>query len=133
MIPSAYLPAARVQDKLKSETIIIDGPDKPSPTPIAGGKRKRGGLADEELQAFSSMTDAVKEVAQAIRDNKPTNIHLDLYSIVMNVIEYSQDALMAALSHLVNPKAQGTNFVGMADAHMALRLWNYLSKHYFSL
>jgi hypothetical protein len=40
---------------------------------------------------------------------------------------------MVALSHLVDHKAQGTNFVGMADAHMALWLRNYLSKHYYNL
>jgi hypothetical protein len=81
-------------DSQESKTIIIiDGPDKPSPAPAAEGKRKRGGLADYKLQAFSSMTEAVKDFAQAIRDNKPTDIHLDLYNTAMNVIEYSQEAL----------------------------------------
>jgi hypothetical protein len=61
----------------ESETIIIDGPVKA--TPASGGKRKRGGLAEDELQAFSSMTEAIKGVAQAIRDNKPTDVHPDLY------------------------------------------------------
>jgi hypothetical protein len=115
----------------ESETIIINGSDKPSPAP--GGKRKRGGLAEDELQAFSSMTEAVKDVAQAIRDNKPTNVHPNLYKAVMDVFEYSPDALMAALNHLVNHKAQGITFVAMGDSHMFLRLRNYLSKHYFNL
>jgi hypothetical protein len=35
------------------------------------------------------MTDVTKEIAQVIRDNKPTNIHPDLYNAIMNVIEYS--------------------------------------------
>jgi hypothetical protein len=34
-------------DLQESETIIIDGPEKPSPAP--GSKRKRGGLAEDEL------------------------------------------------------------------------------------
>ena len=66
----------------ESETIILDGPDKPDDGPTgdrrggvgagagAGGKRKRGALGDAEIQAFSSMTDVVKEVARAIRESK---------------------------------------------------------------
>jgi hypothetical protein len=92
-------------DSRESETIIIDGSYKPFSTPPAGGKRKRGGLAEDELQAFTSMTEAVKGVAQPIRDNKPTDIHLDLYKAVMDVLEYSPDALMVALNHLVDHKA----------------------------
>jgi hypothetical protein len=38
----------RVWDRLEeSETIIIDVPKKPSP--VLGGKRKRGGLVEDEL------------------------------------------------------------------------------------
>jgi hypothetical protein len=40
-------PAEYGTDSQESETIIIDGPDKPFPAP--GGKRKRGGLAEDEL------------------------------------------------------------------------------------
>jgi hypothetical protein len=36
-------------DSQESDTIIIDGPDKPFPAPPARGKRKRGGLAEDEL------------------------------------------------------------------------------------
>jgi hypothetical protein len=35
------------------------------------------------------MTEAVKDIAQAIRDNKPTDIHPDLYKAVMDILEYS--------------------------------------------
>jgi hypothetical protein len=74
-------------DFQESKTIIIDGPDKPFPAPPAGGKRKRGALAKDELQAFTCMTEAVKDVAQAIRENKPTDVHPDLYKAVMDVLE----------------------------------------------
>jgi hypothetical protein len=63
------------------------------------------------------MTKGVKDVVQEIMDNKPIDVHLDLYQAVMSVVEYSQEALMAALSHLVDLKAQGTNFVSMGDNH----------------
>jgi hypothetical protein len=51
------------------------------------------------------MTEAVKDIAQAIRENKPTDIHPDLYKAVMDVLEYTSDALMVALNHLVDCKA----------------------------
>jgi hypothetical protein len=102
---TASPPAEYGTDSQESDTIIIDGLDKPFLAPPARGKRKRGGLAEDELQAFTSMTEAIKDVVQAIRENKPTDVHPDLYKAVMDVLEYSQDALMAALNHLVDHKA----------------------------
>jgi hypothetical protein len=46
-------------------------------------RRKRGGLTEDELQAFNNMTEVVKDIAQPIRDNKPTDIHPDLYQALM--------------------------------------------------
>jgi hypothetical protein len=40
---------------------------------------------------------------------------------------------MADLSHLVNHRAQSTNFVSMGDNHRSLWLRNYLSKHYYNM
>jgi hypothetical protein len=79
------------------------------------------------------MTEAIKNVAQAIRDNKPTDVHPNLYKTIMSIVEYSQEPLMAAVSHLVNHKAQDTNFVGMEDSHRSLWLTNYLFKHYYNI
>jgi hypothetical protein len=111
-------PAKYRTDSQESETIIIDGPDKPPPAP--GGKRKRGGLAEDELQAFNSMTGAIKDVAQAFRDNKPTNVHPDFYKAVIDVLEYSPDAPIVVLNHLVDHKAKGITFVAMEDSHRSL-------------
>jgi hypothetical protein len=119
---TASPPAGYRTDSQEYDTIIIDGLDKPFPAPPAGGKRKRDGLAEDELQAFTSMTEAVKDVAQAIRENKPIDVHLDLYKAIMDVIEYSPDALMAALNHLVDHMAQGVTFVAMEDSHRSLWL-----------
>ncbi|CAM0906100.1 unnamed protein product [Alopecurus aequalis] len=90
----------------ESDTVVNDVPDKAADPPIVGGKRKRGDLVDDEIQAFSSMTEAVKEVAAAIRDNKPTDLHSDLYAAVMDAVGFSEEALMLALGHLVDHKAQ---------------------------
>jgi hypothetical protein len=119
---TASPPAEYRIDSQESDTIIIDGPDKPFSAPPAGGNRKRDGLAEDELQAFTSMTEAVKDATQAIRENKPIDVHPDLYKAVMDVIEYSPDALMAALNHLIDHMAQGITFVAMEDSHRSLWL-----------
>ncbi|CAM0871587.1 unnamed protein product [Alopecurus aequalis] len=89
-----------------------------------------GALGDDEIHTFSSMTEAVKEVAAAIRDNKPTDLHPDLYAVVMDVVGFTEEALMLALGHLVDHKAQGVNFVGMAEQHKTLWLRHFLGKYY---
>jgi hypothetical protein len=58
-------------------------------------------------------------------------MHPSIYHAVMSVVEFSQEALMAALGHLVNHKAQGTSYVGMTEAHRIVWLRTYLGKHYF--
>ncbi|KAF6985593.1 hypothetical protein CFC21_003434 [Triticum aestivum] len=105
---------------------ILDGPDKP-----VDRKRKRGSLIEEEINVFCSMTEAVKEVATAIRKCKPLDVHLDLYGVVMTQGGFSDEALMAALSHLLDNKAQGVGFVAMTDAHRMLWLRSWLGKHYY--
>ncbi|CAM0944399.1 unnamed protein product [Alopecurus aequalis] len=117
-------------DTQESDTVVIDGPDKPADAPILGGKRKRGALGDDEIQAFSSMTEAVKEVAAAIRENKPTNLYPDLYVAVMDAVGFTEEALILPLGHLVDHKAQGVNFVGMAEQHRTLWLRTFLGKYY---
>ena len=51
------------------------------------------------------MTDVVKEVAQAIRESKLTDMHPDLYRVVMDVVGFTEEDLMVALGHLVDNKA----------------------------
>jgi hypothetical protein len=74
-------------------------------------------VAKDELQTFSRMTKAAKDVAQAIRENKTTDMHAELYKAIMSVVHFSQEALTAALGRLVDNKAQGTNFFGMEESH----------------
>jgi hypothetical protein len=59
---------------------VLDGPDKPfEHVPMLDRKRKRGSLMEEEISVFTSMTEAVKEVATAIRESKVVDVHPDLY------------------------------------------------------
>ena len=61
---------------------------------------------EEEINVFCSMIEAVKEVATTIRECKPLDVHPDLYGAVMTQGGFSDEALMAALSHLLDNKAQ---------------------------
>ncbi|KAF7006583.1 hypothetical protein CFC21_021618 [Triticum aestivum] len=117
---------------------VLDGPDKPTVKPfdkpfdpVHDRKRKRGVLMEKEINVFCSMTEAVKEVATAIRECKPLNVHPDLYGAVMTQGGFCNEALMAALSHLLDNKAQGVGFVAMADAHRVLWFRSWLGKHYY--
>lgn len=111
---------------------VLDGPDKPfEHVPVLGRKSKKGGLMEEDISVFTSMTKAVKEVGTAIWESKSIDVHPDLYTTVMDQGGFSQEALMAALSHLVDNKAHGIGFAAMADAHMVLRLRSWLGKHYY--
>ncbi|KAK1613134.1 hypothetical protein QYE76_036807 [Lolium multiflorum] len=126
---AAATPSPEDAEIQESDTIILDGPpEKAANTPDKAtiGKRKRGAFADEELVAFTNMIVDVKDAAQAIRDNKPTDMHPDLYNAVMDMLGFAEEDLMAALSHLIDHKAQGCSFVGMIEPHCVLWLRNTL-------
>ncbi|KAK1629383.1 hypothetical protein QYE76_003698 [Lolium multiflorum] len=111
-----------------SETVNLDGPPEKAvdaPEKVTAGKRKRGTFATDKLVA-TNMTVDVKDVAQAIRDNKPADMHPNLYNAVMDMLGFAENDLMAALSHLVDHKAQSSSFVGMIEPHRVLWLRNYL-------
>jgi hypothetical protein len=48
----------------------------------------------------------------------------------MEIVGFTKESLMAALSHLIDNKAQVTSFVGMNLAHHILLLGTYLGKYY---
>ena len=50
---------------------------------LAGTKRKRSMLSDDDTHVLSSMTDAVNNVADAIRATKVDEVHPELYGAVM--------------------------------------------------
>jgi hypothetical protein len=95
-----------------------------------GNKRKRSVLSEEDNLVLSNMTDAVKDVAAAIRETKVEVIHPDLYGAVMYMPGFTEEALICAFSHLVDNKAQGDAFVKMTDSHRVLWLRTWLTKNY---
>ena len=120
-------------DTQESDTINVDAPEKDGEhVPVLDRKRKRAGFMEEELSVFSSMTEAVKEVATAISESKSVDVvHPKLYNAIMDQIGFSLEALMVALSHLLENKAQGVGFVAMGADHRVLWLRTWLGKHYY--
>ncbi|KAK1683457.1 hypothetical protein QYE76_044305 [Lolium multiflorum] len=96
---AAIIPSPEDAETQESDTVNLDGPPE-----------KAG--------------DAPKK---SIRDNKPTDMHPDLYNAVMDKLGFTEDDLMAALSHLVNHKTQGSSFFGMIEPHHVLWLRNYVN------
>ncbi|CAO2206314.1 unnamed protein product [Urochloa humidicola] len=95
-----------------------------------GNKRKRTMLSEEDVIVMAGMTDAVNNVAQVIRETKTEDVHPKLYEVVMFMPGFTEEALMAAYSHLIDNKALGTSFVTWNDSHRVLWLRTFLSKHY---
>ena len=86
---------------------------------------------DEEVIVFTSLTEAVREVATAIRQSVPVGVHPGLYEAVMSAKgTYSDSAKMVPLSHILDNKAQGIGFVLMIEDHRLLWLQTFLTKHY---
>jgi hypothetical protein len=99
--------------------------------PRENNKRKRSLLSKEEHAVFSSMTEAVKDVAAAIRETKVEVLNPDLYGAVMYMGGFTEEALIVAFSYLADNKAQGDAFVRLSDAHRVLWLRTWLAKNYY--
>lgn len=115
--------AAKVFGEAPKETIEVISGSGPSK------KRKRSVLTEEDHLVMSSMTEAVRDVASAIRETKVEVFNPDLYSAVMFMPGFSEEALICAFSHLVDNKAQGDAFVNMAENHRVLWLRTWLAKN----
>ncbi|XBI02080.1 hypothetical protein VPH35_130703 [Triticum aestivum] len=119
-------------DTQESDTINVDAHEKDGEhVLVLDRKRKRARFMEEELSVFNSMIEAVKEVTTAIRESKSVDVHPELYGAVMGQIDFSLEALMVVLSHLVDTKVQCVGFVAMGAAHRVVWLRTWLGKHYY--
>ncbi|KAK1652296.1 hypothetical protein QYE76_070101 [Lolium multiflorum] len=82
-------------------------------------QEERGAFADDELVAFTNIC-CCEGRRTGHQGNKPTDMHPDLYNVVMDMLGFAEDDLMPSLSHLVDHKAQGSSFVGMIEPHRVL-------------
>ncbi|XP_066392597.1 uncharacterized protein [Miscanthus floridulus] len=97
----------------------------------AGPKRKRGNFSKEEMLMLTNMSDAVNNVANALRETGPTHVDANLYLAVMEMPGFSEEALIVAYTFLLDNKAQGRGFMNMSDIHRALWLRTFLAKNYY--
>ena len=109
----------------------IEGTEPTKSEPGAGGKRKRSVLSEEDVVLLTGMTQAVNNVADAIRETKVEDSHLDLYDAVMFMPGFSDEALLCAYGQLLDNKAQGSAFVKMNHSHRVLWLRTFLAKHFY--
>jgi hypothetical protein len=94
------------------------------------GKRKRGTFTEEEILMMTNMNDAVNNVANAMIKTGAAHVDPDLYLAVMEMTEFSIDALIVAYTFLLEHKATATGFVQMSSPHRAIWLRTYLAKNY---
>ncbi|CAN6173222.1 unnamed protein product [Urochloa humidicola] len=97
----------------------------------AGPKRKRGNFSEEEILLLTNMSDAVNNVANALRETGPAHVDANLYLVVMEMPGFSEEELIVAYTFLLDNKAQGRGFVNMSDAHRTIWLRTFLAKNYY--
>ncbi|CAD6243507.1 unnamed protein product [Miscanthus lutarioriparius] len=90
-------------------------------------KRKRGTFSEDEMLMLTNISDAMNNVANALRETGPTHVDADLYLVVMEMLGFIEEALIVAYTYLLDNKVQGRGFVGMSDSHRDIWLRNYLA------
>jgi hypothetical protein len=101
------------------------------PSITVGRKRKRGNFSEDEMLMLTNMSDAVNNVANALRETGPAHVDGNLYLAVMEMPGYSEEALIVAYTFLLDNKAQGSGFVHMTEAHRNIWLRTFLAKNYY--
>lgn len=99
-------------------------------TSSSGGKRKRTPLVSEdEAMILNNMSDAVREMASAIKYTVHAECHPDLYNAVMDLQGFDEEALLAVLTYLTNHKALSLVFIQMSEPRRAMWVRSYLAAH----
>ena len=69
-------------------------------TSDGGRKTKRACFSEEEVLIMTNMTNAVNNVANALRETGPAREDADLYHAVMDMPSSTEEILIVAFSHL---------------------------------
>lgn len=70
-----------------------------------GTKWKRGTFTEDEKLLLMTMSDAVNNVANALRETGPAHVDASLYLAVMESPGFSEEALIVAYTYLLDNKA----------------------------
>lgn len=90
---------------------------------------KKPMLTKENIQLIN-MKDVGASSAASIHGILTDEVHPDLYSAVMYMTGFAEEALLVALSHLMDNNAQGSAYMGMHEEQRVLWLVNFLKKYY---
>jgi hypothetical protein len=69
-----------------------------------GRKRKMAYFSEEEVLVMTNMTDAVNNIANALRETGSAHVDANLYHVV-DMSSFTKEALIVVLSHLLDNKA----------------------------
>jgi hypothetical protein len=94
---------------------------------------KRKLVSDEDRDLMVGLTGAVNNVAESLKQpvKEDCTFYGDLYAAVMRVPGFTDEALMYALSYILDNKSQGHTFLLMTKEHRVLWLRTFLGKHYY--
>jgi hypothetical protein len=94
-------------------------------------KRKRVAKEDRELMIglTTAVNNVVENLIQLVKYDRA--MYAELYQAVMGVSGFTDEALMYALSHMMDNESQGFGFLEMTDPHMVLWLRTFLGNHYY--
>jgi len=73
---------------------------------VVDGKRKRGSFTEAEMLMLTNMSDAVNNVANALRETRPAHVDANLYLAVMEMPDFTEEALIVAYTYLLDNKAK---------------------------
>jgi hypothetical protein len=130
----AVLSQFEAKPKFESKVKFEYGEGSKDTTPVSTnvwGKRKRPNFSEDEMLMMSNMTDVVNNVANAMLKTGAAHVDPDLYLAVMEMTDFSTEALIVAYTHLLENKAVATGFVTMSTPHRSIWLRTYLSKNYY--
>jgi hypothetical protein len=101
------------------------------PQSAVGGKRKRGNFIEDEMVLLTNMSDAVRDVASALRKTGTAHVDPDLYLAVLEKEGFTTEALIVAYTYLLENKAIASGFVKMQPNYRDVWMRTYLAKNYY--
>jgi hypothetical protein len=116
----------------KTTTELGEGSKATAPmTSTVEGKRKRATFNEDEILMMTNMTDVVNNVANAMLKVGAAHVDPALYLAVMEMPDFSTEALIVAYTHLLENKALATGYVNMTNYHREIWARNFLAKNYY--
>jgi hypothetical protein len=100
------------------------------PPSAVGGKRKRRNFTEDEMVLLTNMSDAVRDVASALRETGAAHVDPYLYLAMLEMEGFTTEALIVAYTYLLENKAIASGFVKIQPSHRDVWMRTYLAKNY---